>query len=143
MTSEGWLYLAVMMDLHSRTVIGWSMSTRMTAGLVCDALEMALWWRSSFTATVAAYCSHRYRYLIQKHALRQSMSRRGSCWDNACVESFFHSMKVEVMQYEPPRPRIELRQHLFEYIEVDYNRQRRHSSLGYLSPMDYEQAISA
>lgn len=87
MTSEGWLYLAVMMDLHSRTVIGWSMSTRMTAELVCDALEMALWRRNSPHGVIvhsdrgSQYCSHRYRYLMQKHALRQSMSRKGNCWD--------------------------------------------------------------
>lgn len=87
MTSEGWLYLAVMMDLHSRTVIGWSMSTRMTAELVSDALEMALWRRNFPQGVIvhsdrgSQYCSHRYRYLIQKHALRQSMSRKGNCWD--------------------------------------------------------------
>ena len=97
MTSEGWLYLAVMMDLHSRTVIGWSMSTRMIAELVCDALEMALWRRNFPKGMIvhsdvgSQYCFHRYRYLIQQHALRQSMSRKGNCWDNACVESFFHS----------------------------------------------------
>lgn len=114
MTSEGWLYLAVIIDLHSRKVIGWSMSTKMTAELVCNALEVAL-WRRNFPQRVivhsdrgSQYCSHLYRNLIQTHALRQSMSRKGNCWNNACVESFFHSMKVEEMQYEPIMTQVEL-----------------------------------
>ncbi len=84
------------------------------------------------------YCSKDYRDLIAAHNLKQSMSRKGNCWDNACVESFFHSMKVEAVQYEPIMTREEMRQALFEYIEVDYNRTRRHSALGYLSPVNYE-----
>jgi len=143
-TSEGWLYLAVMIDLHSRSVIGWSMSTRMTTDLVCDALDMAL-WRRGFPKEVTVhsdrgsqYCSHAYRKIINSHQLKQSMSRKGNCWDNACVESFFHSLKVEAIQYEPLMNRDQMRQTVFEYIEVDYNRQRRHSALGYLSPEQYE-----
>ncbi|WP_435250622.1 IS3 family transposase (plasmid) [Vibrio sp. nBUS_14] len=143
-TSEGWLYLAVIIDLYSRQVIGWSMNTRMTASLVCDALSMAL-FRRGFPEQVithsdrgSQYCSKDYRDLISNYNLRQSMSRKGNCWDNACVESFFHSMKVEAIQYEPIMTREQMRQTIFEYIEVDYNRTRRHSALGYLSPMNFE-----
>ncbi|MFA1572067.1 IS3 family transposase, partial [Vibrio tasmaniensis 1F-187] len=138
-TSEGWMYLAVVIDLYSRQVVGWSMSTRMTATLVCDALSMALFRRGMPEEVIihsdrgSQYCSKDYRDLIAAHNLKQSMSRKGNCWDNACVESFFHSMKVEAVQYEPIMTREEMRQALFEYIEVDYNRTRRHSALGYLS----------
>ena len=143
-TSEGWLYLAVMIDLHSRAVIGWSMSTRMTADLACDALSMALWRRGFPKGVIvhsdrgSQYCSNAYRKIIDKHQLQQSMSRKGNCWDNACVESFFHSLKVEAIQYEPLMNRSQMRQAVFEYIEVDYNRKRRHSAIGYLSPEQYE-----
>jgi transposase InsO family protein len=143
-TSEGWLYLAVIIDLYSRQVVGWSMDTRMTATLVSDALSMAL-FRRGFPERVivhsdrgSQYCSKDYRELITTYNLRQSMSRKGNCWDNACVESFFHSMKVEAIQYEPIMTRDEMRQIVFEYIEVDYNRTRRHSALGYLSPVNFE-----
>ncbi|AGQ91094.1 transposase IS3 [Vibrio parahaemolyticus O1:Kuk str. FDA_R31] len=144
-TSEGWLYLAVIIDLYSRQVIGWSMDTKMMATLVCDALSMAL-FRRGFPELVilhsdrgSQYCSKDYRDLITAYNLKQSMSRKGNCWDNACVESFFHSMKVEAIQYEPIMTRDEMRQTVFEYIEVDYNRTRRHSALGYLSPVNFEQ----
>ncbi|WP_264876891.1 IS3 family transposase [Vibrio agarivorans] len=142
-TSEGWLYLAVIIDLYSRQVIGWSMDTRMTATLVCDALSMAL-FRRGFPEQVivhsdrgSQYCSKDYRDLITTYNIKQS--RKGNCWDNACVESFFHSMKVEAIQYEPIMTRDQMRQTIFEYIEVDYNRTRRHSALGYLSPVNFEQ----
>ncbi|EGU42788.1 integrase, partial [Vibrio ichthyoenteri ATCC 700023] len=118
-TSEGWLYLAVIIDLYSRQVIGWSMDTRMTASLVCDALSMAL-FRRGFPEQVivhsdrgSQYCSKDYRTLISNYNLKQSMSRKGNCWDNACVESFFHSMKVEAIQYEPIMTREEMRQTVF------------------------------
>ncbi|MBT3006467.1 IS3 family transposase [Vibrio anguillarum] len=144
-TSEGWLYLAVIIDLYSRQVIGWSMDTRMTATLVCDALSMAL-FRRGFPEQVivhsdrgSQYCSKDYRDLITAYNLKQSMSRKGNCWDNACVESFFHSMKVEAIQNEPIMTREQMRHTIFEYIEVDYNRTRRHSALGYLSPVNFEQ----
>jgi len=149
MSSEGWLYLAVIIDLYSRSVIGWSMNTRMTADLVCDALEMALWRRCFPKGVIfhsdrgSQYCSHAYRDRLRTHQLRQSMSRKGNCWDNAFVESLFHSLKVEAIQYEPMMNRKWLRQHVFEYIEVDYNRRRRHSALGYVSPMNYELNTSA
>jgi transposase InsO family protein len=144
MTREGWLYLAVIIDLYSRAVIGWSMSTRMTADLVCDALKMAL-WRRGFPHQVivhsdrgSQYCSGDYRKLITQYRLTQSMSRKGNCWDNACVESFFHSLKVEALYGEPIMDREAMKQAMFEYIEVDYNRKRRHSALGYVSPLNYE-----
>ncbi|WP_435638417.1 IS3 family transposase [Proteus mirabilis] len=149
MTSEGWLYLAVIIDLYSRTVIGWSMSNRMTADLVCDALKMALFRRGRPKKVIvhsdrgSQYCSHDYRDLITKHQLVQSMSRKGNCWDNACAESFFHSLKVEALQDEPIMDRETMRQHVFEYIEVDYNKTRRHSALGYLSPENFELKNSA
>lgn len=144
MTSEGWLYLAVIIDLYSRSVVGWSMSTRMTASLVCDALNMALWRRGFPEGVIvhsdrgSQYCSKAYREIIETHSLTQSMSRKGNCWDNACVESFFHSLKVEALYGEPIRNREEMRKAIFEYIEVDYNRKRRHSALGYVSPADFE-----
>ncbi|MCG6523285.1 IS3 family transposase, partial [Vibrio parahaemolyticus] len=143
-TSEGWLYLAVIIDLYSRQLLGWSMDTTMTATLVCDALSMAL-FRRGFPEHVilhsdrgSQYCSKDYRDLITAYNLKQSMSSKGNCWDNACVESFFHSMKVEAIQYEPIMTRDQMRQTIFEYIEVDYNRTRRHSALGYLSPVNFE-----
>ncbi|GAA4875230.1 hypothetical protein GCM10023333_05600 [Ferrimonas pelagia] len=148
-TSEGWLYLAVIIDLHSRAVVGWSMSKRMTAELVCDALTMAMFRRGYPKGVIvhsdrgSQYCSLAYRALLAKHGHHQSMSRKGNCWDNACVESFFHSLKVEAIQYEPIMDRETMRQAVFEYIEVDYNRTRRHSALGYLSPENYELKNSA
>lgn len=148
-TSEGWLYLAVIMDLHSRAVIGWSMSSRMTASLACDALSMALFRRGLPKNVIvhsdrgSQYSSGDYRKLIKKYELRQSMSRKGDCWDNACVESFFHSLKVEAIHDEPIPNREQMRQRVFEYIEIDYNRRRRHSALGYLSPENYEKKLLA
>jgi len=148
-TSEGWLYLAVIIDLHSRAVIGWSMSERMTAKLVNDALLMALWQRKFPEGVIvhsdqgSQYASDLYRGTLADHGLIQSMSRKGNCWDNACVESFFHSMKVEALIEEPLVNRKEMRQRVFEYIEVDYNRTRRHSALGFISPEAFEQQTLA
>ncbi|RUO24717.1 IS3 family transposase [Aliidiomarina sanyensis] len=148
-TSEGWLYLAVIIDLYSRSVVGWSMSNRMTATLVCDALKMALFRRGFPEGIIvhsdrgSQYCSSDYRDLIKKHRLTQSMSRKGNCWDNACAESFFHSLKVEALQDEPIMDRENMRRAVFEYIEVDYNKTRRHSAIGYLSPENFELKNSA
>ena len=148
-TSEGWLYLAVVIDLYSRAVVGWSMGTRIHADLVTRALKMAL-LRRGFPKGVlfhsdrgSQYCSGTFREEVEKQDLVQSMSRKGDCWDNACVESFFHSLKVESIHGEPVVSRAVMRQRVFEYIEVDYNRTRRHSALGYLSPMDYERENAA
>lgn len=143
-TSEGWLYLAVVLDLYSRKVIGWSMSERMTATLVCDALRMALWRRRMPEGVIvhtdrgSQYCGNAYQALIQKHKLRCSMSAKGNCYDNACAESFFHSLKVEAVHGEPLTTRAGMKQTVFEYIEVDYNRNRRHSANGYISPELFE-----
>ena len=143
-TSEGWLYLAVIIILYSRAVIGWSMNSRMTAELVCDPLKMAMFRRGFPKGVIvhsdrgSQYCSKDYRTLIAKHDHKQSMSRKGNCWDNACAESFFHSLKVEALQYESIKDRESMRQSVFEYIEVDYNRTRRHSAIGYLSPENFE-----
>lgn len=117
--SEGWMYLAVIIDLYSWQVIGWSMSTRMTATLVCDALSMALFRRGLPKDVIihsdrgSQYCSKDYRELIAAHKLKQSMSKKGNRWDNAYVESFFHSMEVEAIQYEPIMTREEMRQNIF------------------------------
>lgn len=143
-TDEGWLYLAVILDLYSRCVVGWAMSERMKAGLVCDALKMALWRRRMPHDVIvhsdrgSQYCSKRYQALIKRHRLRCSMSGKGNCYDNACAESFFHTLKVEAIHGERFRTRGEMRQAVFEYIEVDYNRTRRHSANGYLSPLAFE-----
>ena len=143
-TTEGWLYLAVMIDLYSRKIVGWSMSKNIDAQLVCDALMMAL-WRRKFPRNVivhsdrgSQYASHAFRNLLEKHSLKQSMSRKGDCWDNACAESFFHSLKVELIHGEPLLNGKETRETIFEYIEVDYNRYRRHSAIGFISPERFE-----
>lgn len=143
-TDEGWLYLAVMIDLYSRKVIGWSMSERMTATLVCDALNMALWQRKLPKGVIvhsdrgSQYCSHNYQAIINAHSLRCSMSAKGNCYDNACAESFFHSLKVEAIHGERFTTRQQMKEAVFEYIEVDYNRRRRHSANGYISPDAFE-----
>jgi len=143
-TDEGWLYLAVVIDLYSRTAVGWAMSERMTAGLVCNALTQALWKRKMPRGVIvhsdrgSQYCSKEYQALIAKHALICSMSRKGNCWDNAVAESFFHTLKVELIHGERFPTRALMRQTVFEYIEVDYNRSRRHSANGYLSPAAFE-----
>ncbi|MFP1764513.1 IS3 family transposase [Lonsdalea quercina] len=143
-TDEGWLYLAVVIDLWSRSVIGWSMSSRMTAQLVCDALQMALWRRKRpeqvivHTDRGGQYCSADYQTLLKRHNLRGSMSAKGCCYDNACAESFFHSLKVECIHGEHFASREIMRSTVFNYIECDYNRWRRHSACGGLSPEQFE-----
>ncbi|MBN3066315.1 IS3 family transposase [Pectobacterium aquaticum] len=143
-TDEGWLYLAVVIDLWSRAVIGWSMSSRMTAQLVCDALQMALWRRKRpeqvivHTDRGGQYCSADYQTLLKRHNLRGSMSAKGCCYDNACAESFFHSLKVECIHGERFASREIVRATVFNYIECDYNRWRRHSACGGLSPEQFE-----
>jgi putative transposase len=143
-TDEGWLYLATVIDLYSRLVVGWAMSERMTTQLVCDALQMALWRRRMPTGVIvhsdrgSQYCSAAYQALIRKHDLLCSMSAKGCCYDNACAESFFHTLKVEAIHGERFASREEMRQTVFQYIEVDYNRTRRHSANGYISPEAFE-----
>jgi putative transposase len=148
-TREGWLYLAVVEDLFSRRVVGWSMSETMTSRLVVDALEMALARRSvlkgsSSSALVAhsdrgsQYASEHYQRRLKEERIECSMSRRGECWDNAPMESFFASLKKELVHHEDYATREQARASIFEYIEAFYNRVRRHSSLGYVAPAEYE-----
>lgn len=143
-TEEGWLYLAVVLDLYSRKVVGWSMGERMTATLVCDALRMALFRRHRPRGVImhtdrgSQYCSREHRAVLEEHGLIASMSARGNCYDNAAMESWNGSLKVEAIHGERFATREQARAHVFEYIEVYYNRQRLHSTLGYLSPDEFE-----
>lgn len=143
-TQEGWLYLAVVIDLFSRQVVGWSMAEHMRAKLVNDALLMAIWQRKPgkgllwHTDRGSQYASESHRALLKQHDIRQSMSRKGNCWDNAVSESFFHTLKTELVHHHAYQTRAEAKQTVFEYIEVFYNRERLHSANGYLSPVDYE-----
>lgn len=143
-TNEGWLYLAVVLDLYSRMVVGWAMSVRMTATLVCNALEMALWRRKCPTEVIvhsdrgSQYCSKEYQDLLNKYGLFCSMSKKGDCFDNAAMESWNGRLKVEAIHGETFVTREEAKKHVFEYIDVYYNRKRLHSKLGYLSPESFE-----
>jgi putative transposase len=145
-TRQGWLYLAAVEDLYSRMVVGWALDARMTSRLVVDALAMAVRRRLPGEELLAhsdrgsQYASAHYRQLLARHGITCSMSRRGNCWDNAPMESFFASLKKELVHHEDYRTRDQARGSLFEYIEVFYNRQRRHSALGYRSPNDFDQA---
>jgi putative transposase len=145
-TDEGWLYLAVVMDLYSRAIVGWSMNRRMTQQLVCDALTMALFRRNFPKATIihsdrgSQYCSKRYQQLLRNNGLCCSMGRKANCYDNAVTESFFHTLKVELVHRERYLTRHMAQSSIFEYIETYYNRQRKHSALGYRIPMLFEKA---
>ena len=143
-TEEGWLYLAVVLELYSRRVIGWAIGERMTATLVCDALIMALWRRRMPKGVIvhsdrgSQYCSAAYQKLFKQHQLVCSMSKKGDCYDNAAMESWNHSFKVEAVHGERFLTRSEAKYQVFEYIEVYYNRKRLHSKLGYVSPETFE-----
>jgi putative transposase len=143
-TQEGWLYLAVVIDLYSRQIVGWSMAEHMRAKLVNDALRMAIWKRKPakgllwHTDRGSQYASESHRELLKQHGICQSMSRKGNCWDNAVSESFFHTLKTELIHHQTFRSREEAKQAIFEYIEVFYNRERLHSANDYMSPVDYE-----
>ena len=143
-TDEGWLYLAVLLDLYSRMVVGWSMSERMTSTLVCDAMKMALGNRGEPRGVIvhsdrgSQYCSHEYQRLLTANGLVCSMSKKGDCYDNAAMESWNHSLKVEAIHGEKFATRERVKEEVFEYIEVYYNRNRLHSTLGYLSPAEFE-----
>ena len=146
-TKEGWLYLAAMLDIYSRKVVGWAMDKHMEEGLVVSALQMAATHRrpgggvlhhsDRGSPGVAKYAAHNYQQLLGAHGMQVSMSRKGDCYDNAVMESFFSTLKSECVTgvYST---RAQARQSIFEYIEVWYNRQRRHSALGYLSPDAFE-----
>ena len=143
-TTEGWLYLAVVLDLYSRAVIGWAMGARLTGDLAQQALTMAIHHRTPKAGLLhhsdrgSQYAATAYQQLLTTHGMTGSMSRRGNCWDNACVESFFGTLKRELIYHRQYRTREEATQDIFEYIEVFYNRLRRHSTLGYYSPAEFE-----
>lgn len=143
-TREGWLYLAVILDLFSRQVIGWAMGIQNNSQLVQDALTMSIWRRGKIKDVIvhsdqgSTYASSGYLQQLSVNNLRCSMSRKGECLDNAVAESFFGTLKNELVYHEDYRTRTQARQSIFEYIEVFYNRKRRHSFLNYMTPVDYE-----
>lgn len=143
-TQEGWLYLAVVIDLYSRKVVGWSMNKRMTKNLVIKALEMAVKNRKPSKGLIfhsdrgSQYASHDFQKTLWKYGIRSSMSRKGDCWDNAVAESFFSTIKTELIFHNRYKNRNQAKRDIFEYIEVFYNRIRLHSTLDYESPENYE-----
>ena len=147
-TGEGWLYLACVLDACSRKIVGWSMSNRLTKEMVLDALRMALCHRRPdrersllhHSDRGSQYASEAYRKLLRDEKIVCSMSRKGNCWDNATMESFFATLKKELVHQEFYATREEARRSVFRYIETFYNRVRRHSALNYLSPEQYEEA---
>jgi transposase InsO family protein len=147
-TAEGWLYLAGVMDLCSRRIVGWSMADHMRSELVHDALAMAMARRQPPPGLLhhsdqgVQYASEDYQHLLDRHAMRPSMSGRGDCWDNAPKESFWSTIKTELIHHENYATREQARQSIFEYIETFYNRTRLHSSLGYRSPEAFEAGLT-
>lgn len=143
-THEGWLYLTVMIDLFSRKVVGWDMSSRMKADVVCNALTMATWRRRPEAGLIvhsdrgSQYASNQYRNLLSKQRFVGSMSRKGDCWDNSVAESFFARLKEERVHWRNYQTRQEAKQDILNYITMFYNSQRLHSSLGYMSPNQFE-----
>jgi len=143
-TREGWLYLSVVLDLSSRRVVGWSMQSTSGSSLAIDAIKMALSFRRPSHGLLhhsdrgIQYAAGDFRKLLRSRKIECSMSRRGDCWDNAVTESFFATLKKELVRTSDWKTREEARADIFEWIEVWYNRQRRHSSIGYLSPAEYE-----
>ncbi len=143
-TDEGWLYLACVMDLASRRIVGWSMSERLKAGLVCDALTMAYWQRKPASGLImhsdrgSQYASRSHRKLIKNYKMIQSMSRVANCWDNAVMESFFKTLKVERVDRVRYGTREQGRLDIVDWIEGFYNRVRMHSSIGYQAPAELE-----
>jgi transposase InsO family protein len=143
-TWEGWLYLATVIDVASRRIVGWAMADHMRADLVCDALAMALGRRRPAPGLIvhsdrgSQYTSREFTALLAAHGIRQSLSRPGQCWDNAVAESFFATLKTELIHLHAWPTRARARRAIFEFVEIFYNRRRLHSALGYLSPSDYE-----
>jgi putative transposase len=148
-TGEGWLYVAVVLDLYSRRIVGWSMKQEMTAELVSDALLMAIWRRVPKAALLhhsdqgSQYTSEQFQTLLTTQGIECSMSRRGDCWDNAAMESFFSTIKTERCSRTHYVTRDHARADIFDYVERFYNPKRRHSTLGYVSPMQYEKQFVA
>jgi putative transposase len=145
-TGQGWLYMAAILDVHSRKIVGWSMADHMESELVIDALRMALHHRQPGEGLLhhsdrgVQYASDGYQHLLASHDITVSMSGRGDCWDNAIMESFWATLKTELIHLQSYATRSEAKQSIFEYIEVFYNRKRLHSSLGYVSPEAFEAA---
>jgi len=143
-TREGWLYLAVILDVFNRQIIGWSMDSQLSHELLLDALNKALLQRRPEAGVIfhsdrgTQYASYAFRNLIERHGFVQSMSSSGNCYDNALMESFFHTLKTELIYFEKYQTRQEARGSIFEYIEIFYNRVRRHSALNYCSPAEFE-----
>lgn len=148
-TWEGWLYVAVVLDLFSRRIVGWSMQSQMTAQLVTDALLMAIWRRAPSATLLhhsdqgSQYTAESFQRLLADHGATCSMSRSGNCWDNAAMESFFASLKKERTNRKHYRTRDEAKADVFDYIERFYNPRRRHSTLGYLSPVELENSMNS
>jgi len=146
-TQQGWLSLAIVLDLFSRQVVGWSMNQRMTKDLVKDALTMAYWHRKPEPGAIfhsdrgSQYCSHEFQALLTTYQMTSSMSRKGNCWDNAAAESFFGSLKTERVFFSNYKTREEARRDITDYIEMFYNSKRLHSHLGYLSPREFEKKM--
>ena len=146
-TQEGWLYLAVVIDLCSRKVVGWSMSSRMNSGPVCDALTMAIWNRQPKEGLIchsdrgSQYASTKYRKLLKSNGFIGSMNRKGNCWDNSVAESFFGTLKQELIQWRHYQSRNEAQQDILEYIVMFYNNTRLHSYLDYVSPNTFEKQM--
>jgi transposase InsO family protein len=143
-TKEGWLYLAIIIDLYGRKVVGWSMNERITKELVLEALEMAINRRKPARGLIfhsdrgSQYASHEFQRMLWEHGFISSMSRKGNCWDNAVSESFFSTLKTELIYQNQYESRGEAKRDIFQYIEIFYNRFRLHSALGYKSPEEYE-----
>ena len=148
-TAEGWLYLACIMDLASRKIVGWSMNERMKADLVCEALKSAYWRRKPPAGLImhsdrgSQYAGDRHRQLIKDYQMIQSMSGRGNCWDNAAMESFFKTLKVERVHLLRYDTRALAKLDIVDWIEGFYNQQRMHSSIGYQTPVDAESSLRA
>lgn len=144
-TKNGWLYLATVMDLYSRKIVGWSMNTSLSATLVNDAITMAVWRRKPGKGLIwhtdrgSQYCSKSHRNILKDHGIIQSMSRRGDCWDNAASESFFSTLKRELDGVDNFVDQKQASAAIFEYIEVFYNKIRAHSTIGYRAPDEFEE----
>lgn len=146
-TNEGWLYLAIVLDLYSRQIVGWSLSNRMGRKLIMDALRMAVGRRQPAPGLLfhsdrgSQYCSDDFQEMLKTYEMVSSMSRKGNCWDNSVAESFFGSLKTERVFFTNYLSRDEAKKDIVDYIEMFYNCRRRHSYLGYVSPREFEELL--